>query len=1446
MLVWSSLAAALGQALLSELPLVGTIFPLKEFLMNHFSSWNRFTLTLLLLTVLLVGLTGQALAVVVTTAAPDGWAAVNVRADATVAITTAQPRAGNGSLEFTTNSVTPGQDKADLQKLWDASSFPARTLAGLTALSYEYYRASSSTTANHFAPVFRLYVADATVGSPTFGKFALLIWEPVYNSAAPIPTDQWVTQNILNGKFWMFVPGGQSIPSGVVQNYNATLSDWLAGGVTGQPGDPAPINIDANTLVVGVNVGVGSGWGATFRGFVDNVTLQWGADEVHANFEVDQCTTVCYADAVNGNDANSGQTPAAAKKSIQAAIDAVQPGGQVRVLPGTYNEVASNRFVLGVNGPHQFGLFIAKSGVTILGVDGSDSPITDATAVLATVNTNATNNFGYSGIFVEGDNVTIQGVRIGPNTPSNNKTIEVICDGFTLRDVHIAVPGGGAVYFGDWRYDTVNNVAHIQSYLIEENWFDLGGLLSINNGAGVGGAVSGRVIQSNTFTMNGATYPAISLTGSGTTVPWFTYSVGGAVIQGNNFSGSTQYIRSRGTVASAEFDWTSYWYNNTYDKAVVALVGAYPPFDVRSYTYTAGSYTFPNTRRIGAVIQGEVDNAQPTDTVLVKAATYVEQVVVAKTLQLIGESGAAFTFIQAPATIPPASNPDSTIIKIAGAGIDVEVTGFTVTGPGPTGCGGIGAGLFVRDGANANIHDNVIRDIRDNPISGCQNGVAIQVGRAALSTTGAATIRNNTIVGYQKNGVTVSSPGSGALVENNLITGAGAVNFIAQNGVQVSSGATATIRGNTISGHSYTPFSWVSTGVLVYDADANTEGNTLSQNQVGIYHIDGNGVHDGNLISATGAGTGSPGYWGIVADDPPPGRLPSAFEDGAAIAAAAASTANAVMAATPNTKTIRVVNNELDSDGSTGGVGIEADGGYGDKDIDFTATNNYVRNWASGIVLYQCVGYSYCTSSDFVDATVQLNSITGNSNGLVSDTDDFTSNSELNWWGAASGPNSLGADTATGNTDFTPWLCDGTDTSAAVGFQPNLTTTCDGLGDLTITKVVDWSGAPPATGQSFELCITGPSYPAGDCQTTSGGAVTWSGLQVGDYTVTESDPGPNWSVTLPGVVSVADTQPAQATVTNTLRPGALTVEKIIDWQGVTPIPGVSFSICISGPSHSTPVCQNTSGGALAFGPLVPGSYTVSETPGSHWVATITSSPVEVAPLQTAQATVHNKYVGPALECALLDNFNRANTTRGLGGNWTGATNTYRIDANQAQPLTTAGTIFWNRAPRTFGADQVACMQLATIDPGGQHHTLILKAQATNNYAKGMILVAYDAVNQRVMVETIQPGQSGWAMRLVIPGAFANGDVLGARALADGSVRVYKNGVLIGAAATSSFFVNRGGRIGAWCFQTSGARFDDFGGGNTPSSMVSDATVDSPSEDTASSITNSLYLPAVQR
>jgi hypothetical protein len=95
-------------------------------------------------------------------------------------------------------------------------------------------------------------------------------------------------------------------------------------------------------------------------------------------------------------------------------------------------------------------------------------------------------------------------------------------------------------------------------------------------------------------------------------------------------------------------------------------------------------------------------------------------------------------------------------------------------------------------------------------------------------------------------------------------------------------------------------------------------------------------------------------------------------------------------------------------------------------------------------------------------------------------------------------------------------------------------------GNLEVTKVVDWKGVAPDTSQTFEICIAGPTYPngteAGACQTADfdGATLIWNDVDAGMYTVTETNPGALWSVSISG--SPADVQEAQtatAEVTNT-------------------------------------------------------------------------------------------------------------------------------------------------------------------------------------------------------------------------------------------------------------------------------------------------------------------------
>ena len=235
-------------------------------------------------------------------------------------------------------------------------------------------------------------------------------------------------------------------------------------------------------------------------------------------------------------------------------------------------------------------------------------------------------------------------------------------------------------------------------------------------------------------------------------------------------------------------------------------------------------------------IQDAVNAAAAGDRIVVCDGTYTEQVTVPKSLDISGQGDAV---IKAPS---PMTSPKA-IVRITGSATNASVTNLTITGPGGGPCDSIEYGIRVDGSANAVITDDHITEIQDTPFSGCQNGVAILVGRQAEGQTGTATISHNVIDKYQKNGPTVDNTGSHATIDHNTITGVGPTMVTAQNGVQVSRGANADVNHNTVSGNSYTgadsgcpaPCS-EATGILPYQAGTATriEHNTISANDNGV------------------------------------------------------------------------------------------------------------------------------------------------------------------------------------------------------------------------------------------------------------------------------------------------------------------------------------------------------------------------------------------------------------------------------------------------------------------------------------------------------------------------------------------------------------------------------------------------------------------------------------
>jgi hypothetical protein len=385
-------------------------------------------------------------------------------------------------------------------------------------------------------------------------------------------------------------------------------------------------------------------------------------------------------------------------------------------------------------------------------------------------------------------------------------------------------------------------------------------------------------------------------------------------------------------------------------------------------------------------IQAAVTAANPAggDTIDIHPATYTEQVTIDKSLTMMGT--APGVIIQSPSTLTPDLGLNS-LVEIKNAAI-VTLSDLTIQGPVPNGIT-IDAGILVVGGATANVTNSTIAHIRNETLNNNSGtGYGILVGGASGGAqVGTATITNDTIMDYQKNGILVGA-GSTATITGNTIATAGPASVIAQNGIVITAGATATITGNTITGNQYTgpgsgpdPFnSTQASGIAVFGSASVTD-NTVTGNDIGIASSTTGATISGNTVE------------------------------------------NSIEGIFLLSGTATVSSNTIDGNN----IGVALVAFVGDTaNAEGTLVSNNIFNNGNGRLSFPGAGISVLAESGATTtalATANFNRIVGNFVGLNNGT-TTPADAPLNWWGSNTGPNTTGNDTTSGSgsVNTSPWL----------------------------------------------------------------------------------------------------------------------------------------------------------------------------------------------------------------------------------------------------------------------------------------------------------------------------------------------------------------------------------------------------------------------------------------
>lgn len=589
-------------------------------------------------------------------------------------------------------------------------------------------------------------------------------------------------------------------------------------------------------------------------------------------------------------------------------------------------------------------------------------------------------------------------------------------------------------------------------------------------------------IQNNTIT-GGAVGVALELKEDNSVGKSIT--IGGAAGKANSFSGQTDLAVSTGpyTYSSVVYQWipdvnaSGNWWGSAHLLTVKtaanggSLVDYTPWLAVGDDTSVdpgfQGDFSTlwvdddsPQTGATGRVQEG-ANLADEEGTVRVAAGSYVEQVTINKPLTLTG-SGSAVTHIVAPAfasrqtfTIPESSATfDPVVIAFGGTAsagaitgsetITLTMTGFHVNGNDDAQASRRYAGILLRNVNPGTVSYNAI------------NGLAPAAGNAEtggifLYGDSSATISHNNVSSHTRIGIVANGDGDDladptAAIQDNTVTGLGptGAGSWAENGIQMSYGASGSIEGNTVTDHSYAGTGWwAASSIMVSDAagSVNVEGNTIEDGQAGVYWIESSGSILDNDITITGPfAVCGPCYGeidGVIVDPGEGSRRPPTWPVDLDEDLDVSQSEEEYLSDSPTTYTVVMNDNVLSGIASggpydTGGLWVIA---YGTATLDFSAQRNTVRDWDVGVVFYAD------PTATLTVHDVMNNCIYDNNNyGAYNDTSTVFDLS-FNWWGDATGPyhpteNKGGLGNAvTDYIGFKAWITDGCGGTVATGWK---------------------------------------------------------------------------------------------------------------------------------------------------------------------------------------------------------------------------------------------------------------------------------------------------------------------------------------------------------------------------------------------------------------------------